>query len=58
MTPVIVAPEIKQVINLDPEFIRKQDGKTKQDCENAAIKRWLLRNPAREKKSGNNFIVR
>ncbi len=49
MTPVIVAPEKKQVINLDPEFIRKQDGKTKQDCENAAIKRWLLRNPASEK---------
>ena len=49
MTPVIVAPEKKQVINLDPEFIRKQDGKTKEDCENAAIKRWLLRNPASKK---------
>lgn len=49
MTPVIVAPETKQVISLDPEFIRKQDGKTKQDCENAAIKRWLLRNPAKSK---------
>lgn len=49
ITPVIVAPETKQVINLDPEFIRKQDGKTKQDCENAAIKRWLSRNPARRK---------
>ena len=47
--PVIVAPEKKQVINLEPEFIRKQDGKTKQDCENAAIKRWLLRNPAKQK---------
>ena len=50
MTPVIVAPEKKQVINLEPEFIRKQDGKTKQDCENAAIKRWLLRNPVKDKK--------
>ncbi|MEM8778750.1 MAG: ISNCY family transposase [Cyanobacteria bacterium P01_G01_bin.49] len=49
MTPVIVAPEKKQVINLDPEFIRKQDGKTKQDCENAAVKRWLIRNSAKEK---------
>ncbi len=39
ITPVIVAPEKKQVINLEPEFIRKQDGKTKQDCENAAVKR-------------------
>ncbi len=50
ITLVIVAPEKKQVINLEPEFIRKQDGKTKQDCENAAIKRWLLRNPAKHKK--------
>ncbi len=50
ITPVIVAPEKKQVINLEPEFIRKQDGETKQDCENAAMKRWLLRNPAKEKK--------
>jgi hypothetical protein len=44
ITPVIVAPDKKQVINLEPEFIRKQDGKNKQDCENAAVKRWLLRN--------------
>ena len=49
ITPVIVAPDQKQVINLEPEFISQQDGKTKQDCENAAIKRWLLRNPAPEK---------
>ena len=45
ITPVIVSPQKKQVINLEPEFIRKQDGNTKQDCENVAIKRWLLRNP-------------
>ena len=45
VTPVIVSPSKKQVINLAPEFIRKQDGKTKQDCENAAVKRWLLKNP-------------
>jgi hypothetical protein len=45
ITPVIVSPNKKQVINLSPEFIRKQDGTTKQDCENIAIKRWLLRNP-------------
>ncbi|WP_013335080.1 ISNCY family transposase [Gloeothece verrucosa] len=49
ITPVIVAPDKKQVINLEPEFIRKQDGETKQDCENAAIKRWLLKNPASKK---------
>jgi hypothetical protein len=47
ITPVIVAPDKKQVINLEPEFIRKQDGKNKQDCENAAVKRWLLRNRVR-----------
>ena len=45
VTPVIVSPSKKQVINLPPEFIKKQDGKTKQDCENAAVKRWLLKNP-------------
>lgn len=46
ITPVIVSPAQKIVINTAPEFIKKQDGKTKQDCENAAIKRWLLKNPA------------
>lgn len=44
VTPVIISPSKKQVINLAPEFIKKQDGKTKQDCENAAVKRWLSRN--------------
>lgn len=45
ITPVIVSPSKKQVINFPPEFIKKQDGKTKQDCENVAVKRWLLANP-------------
>ncbi len=27
-----------------------EDGKTKQDCENAAVKRWLSQNRAQEKK--------
>jgi len=35
ITPVIVSPLRKQIINLEPEFIRQQDGNTKQDCENA-----------------------
>lgn len=47
ITPVIVAPDKKQVINLEPELLRKQEGKNKQDCENAAVKRWLLRNRVR-----------
>jgi hypothetical protein len=41
LTPVIVAPHQKKVIPLPPEFIGPQDGHAKQDCENAAAKRWL-----------------
>lgn len=41
VTPVIVCPGLPQVIPLVPEFVRPQDGHDKQDCENAAAKRWL-----------------
>lgn len=41
VTPVIVAPGQAHVIPLVPEFIVPQDGHEKQDCENAAAKRWL-----------------
>jgi hypothetical protein len=41
LTPVIVAPGQDQVLPLPPEFIVPQDGHDKQDCENAAAKRWL-----------------
>ena len=41
VTPVIVAAGIPHVIPLEPEFITPQDGHEKQDCENAAAKRWL-----------------
>jgi len=41
--PVIVSPQQKAVISLDPEFITPQDGHEKQDCEIAAAKRWLQR---------------
>ena len=41
ITPVIVTPGNNRVISLEPEFIEPQDGQTKQDCENAAGKRWL-----------------
>jgi hypothetical protein len=44
VTPVVVSPNQKQVINLEPEFIKKQDGHQKEDCENAAVKRWLNKN--------------
>jgi hypothetical protein len=41
VTPVIVAPGNNNVIALQPEFITPQDGHKKQDCENAAAKRWI-----------------
>ncbi len=41
LLPVVVVPGSSRVIPLAPEFIRPQDGKIKQDCENAAGKRWI-----------------
>ena len=41
ITPVIVAPGNGRVIALEPEFIVPQDGHDKQDCEQAAAKRWI-----------------
>jgi hypothetical protein len=41
ITPVFAAPGNPKVIPLPPEFITPQDGHNKQDCENAAAKRWL-----------------
>ena len=40
--PVIVKPDSAQVLSLPPEFIVPQDGHEKQDCERAAVKRWLV----------------
>ena len=40
VTPVIACPG-RQVIPLVPEFVVPQDGHDKQDCENAAAKRWI-----------------
>jgi hypothetical protein len=42
--PVLVVPESSRVITLEPEFIVPQDGHDKQDCEQAAAKRWVERN--------------
>jgi hypothetical protein len=44
---VIVAPGNPRVIPLEPEFVIPQDGHEKQDCENAAAKRWLSEYGAR-----------
>lgn len=41
ITPVVVSPGHAEVVALKPEFIVKQDGHDKQDCEIAAAKRWL-----------------
>jgi hypothetical protein len=43
----LVAPGHDKVIPLEPEFIAPQDGTEKQDCENAAAKRWLATHGAR-----------
>lgn len=43
VTAVLIKPGCPHVIDLPPEFIVPQDGHDKQDCENAAIKRWLVR---------------
>jgi hypothetical protein len=46
ITPVIVAPGNERVIALAPEFIVPQDGHDKQDCEQAAAKRWINQHAA------------
>ena len=55
VTPMVVSPSRKQVLNLEPEFIKKPEAKPKQDCENAAVKRWLNKNP--KKKYGNRVTL-
>jgi len=41
ITPVIVCPGHAPLIALAPEYIMPQDGHAKQDCEQAAGKRWM-----------------
>jgi hypothetical protein len=45
--PVIVKPGSSHVLSLPPEFIVPQDGHEKQDCERAAVKRWLKQHHTR-----------
>ncbi len=52
VTPVFIKPGINKVISLEPEYITPQDGHDKQDCENAAAKRWLRANGPRLKRLG------
>jgi hypothetical protein len=56
ITPVIVSTDSNYVISLEPEFITPQDGSKKQDCENAAAKRWLLKYAKRYKEIGATIL--
>jgi hypothetical protein len=41
LSATVVAPGHGKVVPLMPEFIAKQDGHEKQDCERVAVKRWF-----------------
>lgn len=41
--PALVHPDLRQVLPLAPEFIRMQDGSSKQDCETTASRRVIKR---------------
>jgi hypothetical protein len=56
ITPVIVAPGNPRVVPLEPEFIVPQDGHRKQDCENAAAKRWIKRFGAEYRSMGVTLL--
>src|SRR3974390_2387525 len=49
LAATLVAPGHNMVVPLMPEFIAKQDGAEKQDCERNAAKRWLAAHAARVK---------
>lgn len=49
LAATVVAPGHGKVVPLRPEFIAKQDGAEKQDCERAAVKRWHAAHGARLK---------
>ena len=52
ITPVLVNPGFNKVISLPPEHITPQDGHNKQDCENAAFKRWIKKHGEKYKDLG------
>jgi hypothetical protein len=47
LSATIVAPGTPRVVPLMPEFIAKQDGAEKQDCERNGAKRWFEKHAAR-----------
>jgi hypothetical protein len=56
LAATLVAPGHDRVIPLQPEFIVPQDGAQKQDCENAAAKRWLAAHGPRYAALGAVFL--
>jgi len=56
VTPVVVCPGVSKVLPLEPEFVVPQDGHDKQDCENAAAKRWLARYGKRYSRWGATIL--
>jgi hypothetical protein len=49
LAATVVAPGHSKVVPLTPEFIAKQDGAEKQDCERNAVKRWHEKHAVRLK---------
>jgi hypothetical protein len=49
LSATVVAPGHTKVLPLMPEFIAKQDGHEKQDCERVAVKRWFEKHGNRVK---------
>jgi len=47
LIPVLGRPGASDVLALEPEFIKPQDGAAKQDSEQRAAARWVARNGAR-----------
>lgn len=52
----IVSPNLNEAVALIPEFIVPQDGHKKQDCENAATKRWFLKHGLRYKSLNPTYL--
>jgi hypothetical protein len=57
VTPVSMATGNPRALPLEAVFITPQDGHEKQDCENAAAKRWLSEYGARYRALGVTILV-
>ena len=56
ITPVMMHPDLPYVLPLPPEFITPQDGHDKQDCEQAAVGRWLTTHGATQKEWSRTYM--